>query len=1006
MDKKRDADSWPSPPPCYDCNADPTGRLEQMFVEIVQKRRIALGQSPAQRPVFRKTHGVAAARLDIEPGLPAELKVGLFGDPARSSYPVWLRSSSDTSPTSPDVTTTLGLALKLFDVPGAKLLGAGTTADLIFQNHDVFFVDTAKDMCEFTYAGVVQGDYDSYLAAHPTTDRILKEMAKVEGSVLTTTYWSVLPFRFGAGTTRLVKYKLAPEAVAFNIPDDSADYLATDLATRLRQRDYRFHLYVQLQTNETDMPSDAATVRWSEQASEPRRVATLFIPAQEVNALGQTAYGENLSFNIWRTTADHEPVGSLAVARRDVYAASAHARRDANGTSLDEPSEPRPPPELAAGRAAVTDRCVVAAAIHPSIGIARVGNSPDEFFLAPEVPDPEAPPPGSHRDSQGRLKRQGVRFRIYGLNAQGQIVEELTSANATVRWTGHLANQKSAWYQFQLALDIPEADSAPPTLLRNSSVADRSRLIIDPGPRSIDGVPGAPPARFDGGTFMGKEVGLGELRTDEQGHLIVLGGHGVSASYDGSRAITFANNEGWHDDTSDGPITAEVTYQGKALAVAPAWCVVAPPDYAPMQKSVRTMWDLMRDVAITAGTLARPARPSFQRDLRPIFERLSRLQWVNAGFAAAFGWSGPFDLSTPQWLARLNDPTPAQREMRHMLANQFREFPRDAWSPIPWPWLYGDAMNVPPAETPRQHSTLTDTQLRFLQQWGAGDFLPDYDPAPPRRHLDEFPLEERGDVLDRASLEMCLADAFHPGCEMTWPVRTASMYLAPFRWKHGAGAEPQYGASLTSDVLSLPNGPLSGQYPGSITRWMAVPWQTDTASCRSGYSKDFDPYLPTFWPARVPNQVLTKESYDLVMDRGLPLPERLKAFANRAAWTRPIDRPSYTDTINTFIAHIDWVGIVEPWPGPPAEEDGTRPFPAELQVEDHAHSDAEEGERASALTGASSGAVHHKDRLGARRVVAGGAVTHRANREATEAVERELAGIEKARRFPNGLRRR
>jgi hypothetical protein len=108
---------------------------------------------------------------------------------------------------------------------------------------------------------------------------------------------------------------------------------------------------------------------------------------------------------------------------------------------------------------------------------------------------------------------------------------------------------------------------------------------------------------------------------------------------------------------------------------------------------------------------------------------------------------------------------------------------------------------------------------------------------------------------------------------------------------------------------------------------MAVPWQTDTASCRSGYLKAFDPYLPTFWPARVPNQVLTRENYATVMDASKPLDERLKAFANRAAWSRPIDRDSYTDTINTFVAHIDWPGVVEPRPGP----SDTAQFPAELE---------------------------------------------------------------------------
>ena len=63
---------------------------------------------------------------------------------------------------------------------------------------------------------------------------------------------------------------------------------------------------------------------------------------------------------------------------------------------------------------------------------------------------------------------------------------------------------------------------------------------------------------------------------------------------------------------------------------------------------------------------------------------------------------------------------------------------------------------------------------------------------------------------------------------MTWPMRTVSMYMAPFRLKHAAEGwvEPSYGAELTPDILSLPAGPLGGQVPGSITRWMAIPWQT------------------------------------------------------------------------------------------------------------------------------------------------------------------------------------
>ena len=75
---------------------------------------------------------------------------------------------------------------------------------------------------------------------------------------------------------------------------------------------------------------------------------------------------------------------------------------------------------------------IVKAAIYPPIGIARVGNSENEFFLAPEVPDPLPEPPGFYCDATGALKWQAAHFRIYGLSADGVVVRELTADDATV----------------------------------------------------------------------------------------------------------------------------------------------------------------------------------------------------------------------------------------------------------------------------------------------------------------------------------------------------------------------------------------------------------------------------------------------------------------------------------------------------------------------------------------------------------------------------------------------
>src|SRR5688572_10860302 len=178
-----------------------------------------------------------------------------------------------------------------------------------------------------------------------------------------------------------------------------------------------------VQFHKRGMPdAEHATEPWSEKTSAPIHVATLILPQQDIQARGQMAYGENLSYNPWHSLADHEPKGSISEARKVVYQASAEQRRDVNGVPTREPGEARPADPFPND----PDTRIVKAAIYPPIGIARVGNSDDEYFLAPEVVDPLPEPPGFYRDGEGALKRQAARFRIYGLNAAGVAVRELT----------------------------------------------------------------------------------------------------------------------------------------------------------------------------------------------------------------------------------------------------------------------------------------------------------------------------------------------------------------------------------------------------------------------------------------------------------------------------------------------------------------------------------------------------------------------------------------------------
>jgi len=123
---------------------------------------------------------------------------------------------------------------------------------------------------------------------------------------------------------------------------------------------------------------------------------------------------------------------------------------------------------------------IVEARIHPAIGIARIGNS-DEYFIGPQVPHPTPPPTGGYRDASGKLKRQAAQFRIFGYDSNGDVVAELTSLNAHIEGTVHVGNQKGAWYDFDAALDLPEAKDLK-SCRRNAFLQgeQREQLVIDP----------------------------------------------------------------------------------------------------------------------------------------------------------------------------------------------------------------------------------------------------------------------------------------------------------------------------------------------------------------------------------------------------------------------------------------------------------------------------------------------------------------------------------------------
>ena len=944
---------------------DPIECLRHMFCDLVQKRRVEQqGQCPARRPVFLRTHGIIKGTFIIPNTLPEDLRCGMFASPG--SHPVYVRYSSDLADGRPDWLSTIGIGIKVFEVPGEKVVsddGAGT-ADFLLQNVPYFFVDNAKEMCAFTKASL-EGWGDDWIQQHaPGTTQLLNNMSKPIRSVFETQLWSVVPFQLGE--TGFCKYILRPGTSTFagEVDINDPDFMGKELAARMAAGLATLDLYIQKRPDaaewgdayiEEHFPLDQATVIWDEKAAVPIKVATIQLPQQDITISEQEIYGDWLAFNIGRVPFANQPVGSIAQARVSVYQTSADYRRKHNDQPVTEshvagepeiknPECPFPHQKAATEipKALTQEQIerITNVRIHPGIGIARLGNSFSEYYIGPEVFKPKQTIFGSTRDTGGAIKRQAARFRIYGYDKFGNIVSEVQqSANSGIEWSVHLANKKAAWYQFNAAMDIP-ATVTLTVPLRNAGVtgSNRDSLVIDPGKTTIMGLNMQDSSYQMTGSFQGTSVTLGELRTDAVGRLLVLPGTGQSASpsnqpiYNPANPDSFNNADGWYDDVADGPVYARVTVGDKNFVADAAWVASAPPNFAPDLVGWRTMDDLLRNVYMQSGMLPVPQYISFSEHVQPVLERLSEMQWVNKGFFAMFGSGAPMNFSDPALLKKLSYvplnegtyPDP-YLELRRTVYNSFRAINGLTADESAWPWNYGDAFGYTNPDPTLPPSPVTYLQLPpfydyVLKNWVNGLFTNDYDPdRKTPDNIDSVDLQKQPETLDRAAMHFCLADAFHPGAELTWPMRNASMFRAPYRicmCQEGL-TDPAYGATLNNaDVVAI-NGPLYGQSPGGLTRWMALPWQGDTAYCRSGYEFEYDPYVPTFWPARVPNQVLTEIDYNTLCDTTQPTEIRIAAFQNRPGWLRQLPSASPAPVQMMYmINHFGEMGVLEAKPRP------------------------------------------------------------------------------------------
>lgn len=603
-----------------------------------------------------------------------------------------------------------------------------------------------------------------------------------------------------------------------------------------------------------------------------------------------------------------------------------------------------------------SDTNIARLAIYPPLGVCRVGNS-TEWFIAPEVPGLPPVGDGHYKDALQRVKKQVQRFRIYAFNSAGQVIREVTAADGRIEWTVHVANTKAAWYGFNNPLDNGEVAPGLPGQLRNQRVVgmhDRaSMLVIDPGAKSITGininVDGSDPAYDMVGQFWrALDVKLGHLQTDLAGRLLVVPGDGQSRSATPDNPITnFSDNDGWHDDWCDGVVQARVSFDGGPLATAEnGWVASCGPHFAPEIQPFVTLFDVLTDVAIEAGWMGAPDPPlSFRKYIYPLFRRLAMMEWVAAAHNLSTGWIGAGDFGNAAVMDRLSDPSPANKPFRDRILSLFRNPNSNEVQQQKLPYMLGDGINY--SASPLRWLRVPKQQYAVLQFWASGAFVNDLvdTRGDEISDFEQIPLAEQPAALTRAALEPCSGGAFHPGVELSWPLRHKELYRGPYRIALATARQPDLiqdlGLLLTPEKAFGGHGEtppaIAPQMPGDLTRWMGLPWQCDAFSCQQ-VVLDNDFPNATWWPAALPIDVLPEAYYRVVMDPAQSADQRIKFFESRVAWSRGVAgigyhaNASYNDGLNQMLYLWDRMGFVVRRPGP-ADADRPTSIPAVMYVE-------------------------------------------------------------------------
>ena len=303
-------------------------KIAQKIVELLQNQMLRMYSKNGEkqrRQIHPKMNGCVKAEFIIEKNLPEHLRVGLFKE--EKCFPCWIRfSNGDTNPLPDYKKDIRGLAIKLMNVPGEKIVESkknGGNHDFILMNTKNFVSKKVKHFYKMLQVVTIPRRASNFLPKLftlltnvPIIVRATKAKIKCDHP-FNVSYFSTVPYRFG-DENHAVKYAAIPsEHNKLEYTDKtSEDFLRANMAATLSKNEIIYNFFIQQQEDPVTMPIEDPTVVWS---SPFIKMATIRIPVQVFDTPEQNEFGDNLSFNSWHALPEHRPLGNFNRVRKKIY---------------------------------------------------------------------------------------------------------------------------------------------------------------------------------------------------------------------------------------------------------------------------------------------------------------------------------------------------------------------------------------------------------------------------------------------------------------------------------------------------------------------------------------------------------------------------------------------------------------------------------------------------------------------------------------------------------------